>query len=616
MFLNQFVSAALTLALSCTTLASTDFVAAADSVAPSVTDYDTSTSELRGFIEQYAADRGNLFRFYTAPLSPARNARLKQFYSETMANLNKNNFGSLSFDGRADFVLLKNHLEQELAQLEIQSKQNAELEPLLPFAPVIIAFEESRRRLEPIDSEKVAATLNDLKKQIADTRKKFEAALKPEGRGDAKQDAKAVNESKPDAKPATPPVKRTVANRAYNSINALKATMKNWFDYFNGYDPLFTWWNADPYKQADAELQAYATFVREKLAGIKPDDKTTIIGDPVGRESILKDLRANMIPYTPEELIAIAKKELSWCESEMIKASRELGYGDDWHKALEHVKDLHVAPGKQPDLIRDLALEAIQYLEQHDLVTIPAIAKDTWRMEMMSPERQLVSPFFLGGETILVSYPTSTMTHEQKLMSMRGNNNHFSRSTVFHELIPGHHLQGYMSARYKSHRRVFATPFWHEGNAFYWEMLFWDMGFPKTPENRIGMLFWRMHRCARVMFSLGFHLGQLTPEECVKLLVDRVGHELDNATAEVRRSFDGSYPPIYQCAYFLGAHQFYALHKELVDGGKMTNKQFHDAILHEGPMPVEMVRAILTKQTLSPDFKTSWRFEAVPTGGN
>jgi len=58
----------------------------------------------------------------------------------------------------------------------------------------------------------------------------------------------------------------------------------------------------------------------------------------------------------------------------------------------------------------------------------------------------------------------------------------------------------------------------------------------------------------------------------------------------------------------MGGLQFYNLHKDLVDSKKMTNKQFHDAILHEGPIPVEMVRAILTKQPLTRDFKTSWRY--------
>jgi hypothetical protein len=40
----------------------------------------------------------------------------------------------------------------------------------------------------------------------------------------------------------------------------------------------------------------------------------------------------------------------------------------------------------------------------------------------------------------------------------------------------------------------------------------------------------------------------------------------------------------------------------------MTDKQFHDAILKEGSIPVEMVRAILTNQKLSKDFTTGWRY--------
>ena len=227
---------------------------------------------------------------------------------------------------------------------------------------------------------------------------------------------------------------------------------------------------------------------------------------------------------------------------------------------------------------------------------------------MMTPEQQRVSPFFLGGEVIRVSYPTDAMTHDDKLMSMRGNNPHFSRATVHHELIPGHHLQGFMTSRYNSHRQAFGTPFWGEGWALYWEMLLWDLGFAQRPEDRVGMLFWRSHRAARIIFSLRFHLGTMTPEEAVDLLVNRVGHERANATAEVRRSFNGNYSPLYQAAYMLGGLQFRALHAELVGSGRMTNRQFHDAILMGGRMPVEMVRARLTAQPLTREFRTGWRF--------
>ena len=194
------------------------------------------------------------------------------------------------------------------------------------------------------------------------------------------------------------------------------------------------------------------------------------------------------------------------------------------------------------------------------------------------------------------------------MMSMRGNNIHFSRATVFHELIPGHHLQGFMTARYRTYRQLFSTPFWGEGGALYWEMLLWDMNFAKSPENRIGMLFWRMHRSARIIFSLSFHLEKMTPQECIDLLVKRVGHELDNATAEVRRSFGGAYGPLYQCAYLLGGLQLRALHHDLVDSGKMTNRAFHDAVLKENRIPIEMVRASLTRQKLTRNFVSGWKF--------
>jgi uncharacterized protein (DUF885 family) len=307
-------------------------------------------------------------------------------------------------------------------------------------------------------------------------------------------------------------------------------------------------------------------------------------------------------------LVEIANKEFAWCEAEMKKASREMGYGDDWKKALEAVKGKYVEPGKQPELIRKLAFEAIEFVEKNDLVTVPKMARDSWRMEMMSPERQLIAPFFLGGETILVAYPTNTMTHEQKMMSMRGNNPHFARAVAHHELIPGHHLQGFMTRRHRDYRGIFRTPFWGEGWALYWEFLLWDMNFSRTPEDKIGALFWRMHRCARIIFSLNFHLEKMSPQESVDFLVERVGHERDNAAAEVRRSFAGDYGPLYQMAYMMGGLQFYNLHRELVGSKKMTNRNFHDAILKEGAIPVEMVRAILTKQKLSKDFKSNWRF--------
>ena len=558
-------------------------VAFAQGVRDELAGYNDSPSRLRGVIEKFDEDYGILDRFYSARESAKRSERFKQLYSDELAVLAGLDFDSLNHDEQVDYVLFKNYLDHEQKGAARFDAQLAEMASLIPFSRSISDMEDTRRTLKDLDPAKAAATLNDLAKTIAVVQKSFDGGS------------------------ATKP-KRTVANRAARTVGELRNTLKRWFTFYNGYDPMFTWWCASPYKAADDALGKYQAFITEKLVGIKPDDKVTIIGDPIGREALINELKFEMVPYTPEELISIANKEFAWCEGEMKNASREMGFGDDWKKALEAVKQKYVEPGKQPAMIRDLAYQAIDFVEKNDLVTIPKIARDGWRMEMMTPERQLVAPFFLGGETILVAYPTDGMTHEQKMMSMRGNNPHFAHATVFHELIPGHHLQGFMAARYRPYRGDFRTPFSVEGWALYWEFLMWDMGFDKTPEDKIGALFWRMHRCARIIFSLNFHLEKMTPQECVDFLVDRVGHERDNAAAEVRRSFSGDYGPLYQIAYMMGGLQFYSLHHDFVDSKKMTNKGFHDAILHEGQIPVELVRAILTNQKLTKDYSPNWRF--------
>jgi uncharacterized protein (DUF885 family) len=555
----------------------------------------TPRGRMPGVLAHYEKDRDGLLRKYPLEMSAARQARMTRFYTDWLAALEPLDFDALDQDDRADYLLFKNHLQHELRRMDIRAQNQAEIAPLAPFTQTVLDLAEARQRMEPVDPAKAAASLNALSLHIKQVRGKVETKLAEKQRAQKRL------------------YRPTVANRAARMVERLQEILKHWFTFYDGYDPLFTWWAEEPYQESDQALQGYAAFLKEQIVGVKPEDEGAIIGDPIGREALLVELAYEMIPYSPEELIAIAKRELAWCEAEMKRAAQDLGCGD-WHQALEQVKTLHVEPGRQPELIRDLALEAIAFLDRHDLITIPPLARETWRMEMMSPERQKVNPFFLGGETIQVSFPTNAMTYEQKQMSLRGNNAHFARATVHHELIPGHHLQGFMMERYRPYRRVFSTSFWIEGWPLHWEMLLWDMGFAESPENRIGMLFWRMHRCARILFSLGFHLERMSPQECIDFLVERVGHERANATAEVRRSFQGDYRPLYQCAYLLGGLQMRALHHELVGSGRMTNRAFHDAVLRENSIPIEMLRARLTGETLPRDFASGWKFYGPVTG--
>jgi hypothetical protein len=112
---------------------------------------------------------------------------------------------------------------------------------------------------------------------------------------------------------------------------------------------------------------------------------------------LLDALQAAMIPYTPDELIVLANREFAWCDKEMLRASGEMGFGSDWKKALEAVKNKYAEPGQMIYLVRDLSREAIEFVEKHDLVTLPPFLKEDYWEEALTPQQQLTSPFFLGG---------------------------------------------------------------------------------------------------------------------------------------------------------------------------------------------------------------------------
>jgi uncharacterized protein (DUF885 family) len=387
----------------------------------------------------------------------------------------------------------------------------------------------------------------------------------------------------------------------------LRSVLTETHRFRDGYDPLYSWWAAQPYREADAALAEHHKWLKAQTS-TEPNRREPILGQPIGREALIEALRHEFIPYSPEELVAIADREFAWCLEESRRASESLGFGGSWEDALEHVKRQHVEPGEQPAMIRQEAEEAIDFLEKRDLITIPALAKQGWRMQMMTAEQQRVNPYFLGGDSIIVSFPTAEMSHTEKEMSLRSNNRHFARATVHHELIPGHHLQYHTLRRYRPYRRSFSTPFWLEGWALYWEMRLWDLGFARSHEDEIGMLFWRRHRCARIIFSLNYHLGVWSPQQAIDYLIDVVGHEPSAAEAEVRRSVMGDYGPLYQAAYMLGGLQLRALHRELVVQGNWTEKRFHDAVMAEHSIPIEILRLKLTEQSPQADYQPQWRF--------
>jgi hypothetical protein len=166
-------------------------------------------------------------------------------------------------------------------------------------------------RMEPLDPEKAAATLDKLSAQIDLTRRGVEAAAgRPAGAGgpnstnnstnstngtigtngtNGANGANAARESRGGGGGASvTPIKTTklVAFRAQQSLATLTTTLRNWADYYQGYDSMFTWWADAPYKRAAAALDTYRGLLRERVLGIRQGEDDDIVGTPLGREAL------------------------------------------------------------------------------------------------------------------------------------------------------------------------------------------------------------------------------------------------------------------------------------------------------------------------------------------
>ncbi|MGC4015955.1 MAG: DUF885 family protein [Luteolibacter sp.] len=538
-------------------------------------------------ITGYRADAGDVAGLSGGGVSFASLDRQDTLDREWLKKLDGIGYDSLSVGDRIDWQLLHEHLATEQRLQSLHRARLKEMEPLIGFLGTVRDLIADRSARSGVDPEKTAATLAAAAEQLKELRKKLE------------QGHFNTENLKP-----TP----VIAVRVAANLDALRSGLDRWFQFYDGFQPEFGWWTSQPKKTLAKELETTAGFFRKDLAGVKGEEEDPLIGESVGAEALGTLLAGEMVAYSPQELIAIAEKEFAWCDAEMKKASSAMGCKDG-KEALEKIKADHVAPGGQAALAQTEAEKVIRFLKAKELVTVPPLAEECWGVSMLGVDTQKSLPYAAYSRpNIAVAYAHESMSHEDKLMAMRGNNAAFLHIVTPHELIPGHHLQSFMARRYATERQMFSTPFLVEGWALHWEMLLWEQGYVSTPQEKVGALFWRMHRCARVIISLKFHLGEMTPDQMVDFLVDRVGHERSGATAEVRRYIGDDYGPLYQAAYMTGGLQLRALYKELVTGGKMTPKDFHDRILHEGPVPIEMIRTALKGEKLPKDWKPTWRF--------
>ena len=163
--------------------------------------------------------------------------------------------------------------------------------------------------------------------------------------------------------------------------------------------------------------------------------------------------------------------------------------------------------------------------------------------------------------------------------------------TSIHEAYPGHYVQGLYERRAASlTRQVFWTYTTGEGFAHYVEEMMLEVGYSTDPKLLLAQRLEALLRDCRFLVAIGLHCQGMTVPDAIRLF-ESVGFMTElPATREATR---GTWDPMY-LNYTLGKLLILELRQDFQRKTGSSLKRFHDAFLGCGPLPIPLIRELIS----------------------
>jgi uncharacterized protein (DUF885 family) len=292
-------------------------------------------------------------------------------------------------------------------------------------------------------------------------------------------------------------------------------------------------------------------------------------------------------------LIAFEETEaLAQQVAERIQASKH------WTEVYEPLKDDHPQAANIKQAYQQQMDAARVFVIKNSVLTLPAgervITIDTPpAMRRSSPfgTFETASPFEGGLEGRLYLTPIEDwMTADQQAQRLRSHHTAWIPVIAVHEAYPGHHAQALIvNENPNLLRRVISEPIFSEGWGLFTEELMFELGFLQGDDIRLTQLRNRLWRAARVILDVSLHTGQMSFDEAVAFLVEKVRFEPYAAELEV-----GMYVrnPTYVLGYLIGMQEIEAIRAEYVArfGQPEPPSVFYNQLLRIGSIPPSLLR--------------------------
>lgn len=168
------------------------------------------------------------------------------------------------------------------------------------------------------------------------------------------------------------------------------------------------------------------------------------------------------------------------------------------------------------------------------------------------------------------------------------------RTLLYHETLPGHHLQIAIQQELRkipTFRKFQYYTAYTEGWALYAERLAWEEGFQEDPYDNLGRLQAEIFRSVRLVVDTGIHYKRWSREKAIEYMKKNTGFSEDTVISEVERYV---VIPGQACAYKIGMLKILELRKKMQIKlkDKFDLKKFHEFILANGALPLSILEKL------------------------
>lgn len=333
---------------------------------------------------------------------------------------------------------------------------------------------------------------------------------------------------------------------------------------------------------------AFARFVKEEYA---PHGRTDFgiwavpNGDAIYRDLVKENTTTN---DSPEEIHQMGLRQVTQIEAEMLKLAKSQGFSD-LKSFNDHIRNDRALYGKSGQQIFDLYKHYAEQMQQK----LPAY------FGKQPPTRLEVVPMdsFRAPDAVPADYSPGSNDGSRP---GRINVNEYApekrlllnvEAIAYHEGIPGHHLQFSIAESLPDlpeFRRNASFNAYSEGWAFYSERLGREMGFYQDPYSEYGRLENEMWRSVRLVVDTGVHFKHWSRQQMVDFFTAHTAMDAQNIATEVDRYIAW---PGQALGYKLGQMTILKLRDEAKRelGDRFDIRKFHDAVLEEGPLPLDVL---------------------------